>query len=80
MFQDPNHEAPTGLDYACPTCGVPMEVVDRFTLAGAPAPVEHVKVRCPSGHWFTIPTEWLAQVATDAQATAISPARVASGR
>ena len=64
MFRDLNHEAPTALQYACPSCGVPMEVVDRFTLAGAPGPVEHVKVRCPGGHWYTVPTEDLAPVRT----------------
>ena len=28
----------------CPTCGLPAEIIDRFTLDGAPAPVEHVKL------------------------------------
>ncbi|MBV8711807.1 MAG: hypothetical protein JOY56_08500 [Solirubrobacterales bacterium] len=41
-----------------------MEVTDRFILHGVPAPVEHVKVRCPVGHWFTIPTDGYAQAAT----------------
>ncbi|MBV8944558.1 MAG: hypothetical protein JO046_22105 [Solirubrobacterales bacterium] len=72
MFQDPNHEAPTGLEYDCPTCGTRMEVVDRFVLYGVPAPVEHVKVRCPSGHWFTIPTEGHAQRATPEEVSATS--------
>ena len=64
MFHDLNHEAPTGHEYDCPTCGVPMEVIDRFSLRGAPAPVEHVKVRCPVGHWFMLPTEQLAEAGT----------------
>jgi hypothetical protein len=38
-----------------------MEIIDRFTLYGVPAPVEHVKVRCGVGHWYTIPTDWLAR-------------------
>jgi hypothetical protein len=46
--------------YDCPGCGAPMEIIDRFTLFGVPAPVEHVKVRCVVGHWYTIPTDWLA--------------------
>jgi hypothetical protein len=41
----------------CPTCGVPAEITDRFTLAGAPGPVEHVKVVCVRRHWYTLPVD-----------------------
>lgn len=41
----------------CPTCALPAEVVDRFVLDGSPHPVEHVKLRCITGHWFTVPTD-----------------------
>ena len=41
----------------CPECGLPAEIVDRFTLAGAPEPVEHVKLVCVAGHWFTPPVD-----------------------
>lgn len=41
----------------CPTCGLPAEITDRFTLAGAPAPVEHVKVLCVRRHWYTLPVD-----------------------
>ena len=44
----------------CPTCGLPAEVADRFTLGGAPEPVEHVKVRCIRRHWYTVPVDMLA--------------------
>ena len=43
----------------CPDCGLPAEITDRFTLAGAPAPVEHVKVVCVMRHWFTVPVDQL---------------------
>jgi len=43
----------------CPTCGLPAEVADRFTLEGSPAPVEHVKLVCVARHWFTLPAAWL---------------------
>ena len=43
----------------CPTCGLPAEITDRFTLAGAPGPVEHVKLVCVMRHWFTIPVDML---------------------
>jgi hypothetical protein len=39
----------------CPTCGLPAEITDRFTLGGAPEPVEHVKVVCVQRHWYTLP-------------------------
>lgn len=45
----------------CPTCALPAEIVDRFLLDGSPHPVEHVKLRCVDGHWFTIPTDAVRQ-------------------
>ncbi len=45
----------------CPTCGAPVTVIDRFTLAGSPGPVEHVKISCAAGHRFTVPTDWFAR-------------------
>lgn len=41
----------------CPTCGLPAEITDRFTLDGAPVPVEHVKLVCVSRHWYTLPVD-----------------------
>jgi hypothetical protein len=43
----------------CPACGLPAEITDRFTLDGAPGPVEHVKLVCVTRHWFTIPVDML---------------------
>jgi len=43
----------------CPTCGLPAEITDRFTLDGAPTPVEHVKLVCVKGHWCTPPVDQL---------------------
>jgi hypothetical protein len=60
MRSDVNPEAATGFELDCPSCGAPMEIIDRFTLYGVPEPVEHVKVRCAVGHWYTIPTDWFA--------------------
>jgi hypothetical protein len=34
----------------CPTCGLPAEITDQFTLGGEPEPVEHVKVVCVGRH------------------------------
>lgn len=41
----------------CPECGLPAEITDRFTLGGAPEPVEHVKVVCVRRHWYTLPID-----------------------
>lgn len=44
----------------CPACGLPAEITDRFTLDGAPAPVEHVKLVCTRRHWYTLPVDQIA--------------------
>ncbi|MGP0036287.1 MAG: hypothetical protein ACLP4R_17195 [Solirubrobacteraceae bacterium] len=43
----------------CPSCGLPAAITDRFTLGGAPSPVEHVKLVCVAGHWCTPPVDHL---------------------
>lgn len=43
----------------CPTCGMPAEITDRFVLDGVPTPVEHVKLVCVRGHWYTPPIDQL---------------------
>jgi hypothetical protein len=40
----------------CPECGRAAEITDRFTLAGSPDPVAHVRIECAAGHWFTEPS------------------------
>ena len=39
----------------CPECHDPAEVTDRFWLASTDGPVEHVAVRCTTGHHFRMP-------------------------
>ena len=43
----------------CPSCGLPAAITDRFTLGGAPSPVEHVRLVCVAGHWCTPPVDQL---------------------
>ena len=43
----------------CPVCGLPAEIVARFTLDGVPRPVDHVKIACLGGHWFTLAVDSL---------------------
>ena len=59
----PDSQTPAQADhdllYDCPSCGLPAEITDRFTLNGAPAPVEHVKLVCVQRHWYTLPVDQL---------------------
>ena len=52
-MNQPDIRIPTDPLLNCPTCGLPAEITDRFTLDGAPGPVEHVKLVCVEGHWYT---------------------------
>jgi hypothetical protein len=56
----------------CPTCHLPAEITDRFTLGGAPGPVEHVKVVCVRRHWYTLPVEMLSVGATASESATTS--------
>ena len=56
----------------CPTCGLPAEITDRFTLGGAPGPVEHVKVVCVRRHWYTLPVDLLPVSAPVSEHTSTS--------
>jgi endogenous inhibitor of DNA gyrase (YacG/DUF329 family) len=67
MSRDPNSHDVTMPQLECPTCGAPTEIIDRFTLYGVPEPVDHVKVRCVVGHWYTIPTDWVPSAGRDSQ-------------
>jgi len=46
----------------CPACGLPAEIVDRFTFEGSPHPVEHAKIMCLAGHWYTPPLDYVLTV------------------
>lgn len=45
----------------CPSCGLPAEITGRLTLHGVPAPVQHMKVVCPAGQWYTLPVDGLTR-------------------
>jgi hypothetical protein len=42
---------------ACPECGLPAEVTERFSLSSTDGPVEHVALACLDGHYFRMPAE-----------------------
>ena len=52
-----DHNTDHNLLLECPHCGLPAEITERFTLGGVPGPVEHVKLVCVVGHWFTPPAD-----------------------
>jgi hypothetical protein len=49
---------------ACPECHEPAHVLERVTLESTDGPLEHVKVRCHAGHWFTLPADRVVAYAT----------------
>ena len=40
-------------------CGLPAEVRSRFIMSSTDGPLESVSIKCPSGHWFNGPIEFL---------------------
>ena len=52
----------------CPTCGLPAEITDRFTLGGAPGPVDHVRIVCVRKHWYTLPVDTFSASACESTA------------
>jgi hypothetical protein len=40
-------------------CGLPAEVRCRFTMSSTDGPLESAMIRCPAGHWFNGPIEFL---------------------
>jgi hypothetical protein len=46
-------------------CGLPAEVSRRFIMNSTDGPLESVMIRCPAGHWFNGPIEFLTWDRTD---------------
>ena len=46
-------------------CGLPAEVRCRFTMRSTDGPLESVMIRCPIGHHFSAPIEFLTPDSTD---------------
>ncbi len=40
-------------------CGLPAEVESRYIAGLTGGPLESAKIRCPQGHWFNGPVEFL---------------------
>ena len=46
-------------------CGLPAEVRWRYTMCSTGGPLEGVMIRCPAGHWFNGPNEFLTWESSD---------------
>jgi hypothetical protein len=57
----------------CPQCGASAQITERFRLDSTDGPVQHVKIGCERGHWFTPTVDSLRLQPTT---TAASPALV----
>jgi hypothetical protein len=40
-------------------CGLPAEIQDRYLADSTDGALESAKIRCPRGHWFNGPVEFL---------------------
>jgi hypothetical protein len=57
---------PAYLDHECTVqCGLPAEVSCQFTMDSSDGPLESAMIRCPAGHWFNGPIEFLTWESTD---------------
>src|SRR6516164_1054355 len=50
-------------------CGLPAEVECEFVMDSTDGPLDSVMIRCPSGHFFNAPVEFLL---FDSQASSVS--------
>jgi hypothetical protein len=56
MFLD----CPAYLDlHGAARCGLPAAVEDRYLAGSTDGPLESVRIRCPRGHWFNGPVQFL---------------------
>ena len=53
-------DCPAYMDDSGPVrCGLPAEVGGQSTMRSTEGPLESVRIRCPRGHWFNGPVEFL---------------------
>lgn len=56
-------------------CGLPAEVQDRYIVESTSGPLENVRIRCPLGHWYHCPVEFLYPGVRQRRRPAPPPAR-----
>jgi hypothetical protein len=46
-------------DQGAARCGLPAEVKRSYSMDSTDGPLDSVMIRCPAGHWFNGPLEFL---------------------
>jgi hypothetical protein len=46
-------------DHGAARCGLPAEVKRSYSMDSTDGPLDSVMIRCPAGHWFNGPLEFL---------------------
>jgi hypothetical protein len=41
-------------------CGLPAVIQDRYLASSTDGPLESARIKCPRGHWFNGPIEFLS--------------------
>ena len=59
---------------ACPACGAPAEILERFSLPSTEGPAAHVTVSCAAGHHFRMAADRLPAGSTRTTSWATSTA------
>ncbi len=55
-------------------CGLPAEVKRSYSMDSTDGPLDSVMIRCPVGHWFNGPLEFLTRKNGEARAWEDIPA------
>ena len=54
------HDCPAYLDQeGAVRCDLPAEVKSWYAVSSSDGPLESAVIRCPAGHWFNAPVEFL---------------------
>jgi hypothetical protein len=56
-------------------CGLPAEVRHRFVMESTSGPLESVTIKCPVGHFFIAPVEFLSLEGETGRTTRTRPVR-----
>jgi hypothetical protein len=61
-------------DHGAARCGLPAEVKRSYSMDSTDGPLDSVMIRCPAGHWFNGPLEFLTFKSGEARAWEDIPA------
>ena len=61
-------------------CGLPAEVRRRYITRSTDGPLESAMIRCPAGHWFNGPIEYLTREGSDKHPQGLTGAAASATR